>query len=201
MNLAIFKSRSLALTSVFVIVSLIAVGWIYSRFPADWLQPTNTRAVYSLSTKFLFELSKFPAMFTLFSLPIAVLATILSKGVFRLTAKHALFVIPLIPGLLMLAWGSYCCLQSRLSVYPIGDYSTQYSSIVEFLTKIPWYSRVITDVFFSEIIYLIGLAFYVIRSVTWKGERWMAVWAIVNDAIWIYYLCAIGLWLSARPPI
>lgn len=212
MNLAIFKSRSLALTSIFVIVSLIALGWIYSQFPADLFQPGFLTAALALTTMVLsFIVSEpsnvsqltLPATISLLTLFIAMFITWRQKGTIIPGSKYALFLIPLVLALLMLIWGSYCCLYPSASFnsgvpkpYKELQSATLFSDY--WIVK-PWYAKVISDVFYTTMVGLFGFACYIIRSKNWDGERWLAFWIIAHDVVFVCFLCGMAEWISTKP--
>ena len=212
MNLTIFKSRSLALTSVFVIVSLIALGWIYSRFPADWFQPAILTPALALTTAVLsFIVSEpsnisqltLPATISLLTLSVAMFITWRQKGIFIPGNKYALFLIPLILAILMFFWGSYCCVHPS-PLFSEGEAKPfrQLDSIPLFydywIVK-PWYAKVISDVFYTTMVGLFGFACYIIRSKNWDGERWLAFWIIAHDVVFVCFLCGMAESCTTRP--
>lgn len=212
MNLTIFKSRSLSLTSVFVIVSLIAVGWIYSRFPANWLHPTVLKSALELDRVLWTGVTTSPSIVNLLTLPvtislltlfIAIFITWRQKGIFIPGNKYALFLIPLILAILMFFWGSYCCVHPS-PLFSEGEAKPfrQLDSIPLFydywIVK-PWYAKVISDVFYTTMVGLFGFACYIIRSKSWDGERWLAFWIIAHDAVFVCFLCGMAEYFTTRP--
>lgn len=203
MNQASLKSRSLALTSVLVIILLIDLGWIYSRFPANWFQPLTFEAFFSLTVILLSGAIVSPSLFTILTLPIAISLTRRKIGNFKIGAKYALFLIPLLPAFLMLAWGAYC------SVHPAPLFNSgtlrppqeinPSSMFCNYWIDKPWYAKVVSDVFFSDMVCLFGLAYYAHQSKNWLGERWMVIWAAGNNALWITFLCGQAELAMTRP--
>ena len=212
MNLTIFKSRSLSLTSVFVIVSLIALGWIYSRFPADWFQPAILTPALALTTAVLsFIVSEpsnisqltLPATISLLTLSVAMFIKKNKKGIFIPGNKYALFLIPLFLALLMLIWGSYCCVHPS-SLFNSGvpkPYKELQSATLfyDYWIVKPWYANVISDVFYTTMVGLFGFACYIIRSKNWDGERWLAFWIIAHDVVFVCFLCGMAESCTTRP--
>lgn len=213
MNLTIFKSRSLALTSVFVIVSLIALGWIYSQFPADWFQPGLLTPALALTTMVLNSIASepsnvsqltLPATISLLTLFIATFITWRQKGIFIPENKYALFLIPLALALLMLIWGSYCGLLPSSSSYISGvpkPYKELQSATLfsDYWVVKPWYAKVISAIFYTNMVGLFGFACYIIRSKNWDGERWLAFWIITHDVVFVCFLCGMAEYFTTRP--
>lgn len=166
------RQNSLITTSAVLIVTLCIFGWIYSKFPAGWYEPTPIEFSI-LCTAIIFMTP------VIFSVPFPPLGGILLSALLvamfkhptKIDSRHLQLLIPVLTFSPLAIWNGY--LFSHISKEPgIG-----------INVKDLWVIEAGRDLEIFSLVGIISLFVFVILSKQWKGERSFAIAILTVELI------------------
>lgn len=202
MSRTFLKSKSLIQISIVTMLVLANLGWIYSYFPENWFKPMpllNMVAIESFTIALIVG-AFWPVIIPSFILALAVARAKFKDKAPRSLKKYALLLVPLLPATLMVVWGSYCCIHPNAAMYWQEDVTPSPDWFEGLWIDSPWYAKVIEGLFFSSLVYLSCIAYYLARANEWKGERLVAFCILANGALWNILAFKGGVVMASRPP-
>ena len=169
------RQNSLITTSAVLIVTLCLFGWIYSKFPAGWYEPTDMGKMASLVlTQYMLT-----GMFMLSFPPVGltVLSALLVGYIRRpqdIKGRHVSLLFPLVAVLPLCLWSAYWNQHNQLSI----DKS------------LAWIIEVNQDLVRLTLASIALSILFVVFSKSWKRERFFGLSLLTAEGIFLLSLLA-----------
>lgn len=169
------KTSQLSITwfSVYLVLLLVTCGWIFGKFPADWYRQTDLATLLGF-VRAMIRIANFYFLFVPVLIILALAALV--KRPDKITQKHSVLLLPLLPAAGVTLWGAYCM---------------QHSSLVVGYSK-SWTYSVFTDLSFVYLLHQFAVAGLIAFSKSWKNSRTFGLVILLLEFVLFWGLFAIS---------
>ncbi|MCB9471495.1 MAG: hypothetical protein H6677_24685 [Candidatus Obscuribacterales bacterium] len=166
------RQNSLITTSAVLIVTLSIFGWIYSKFPAGWYEPTDLGAMASTAVIHYMMTGMF--MLTFPPVGIVAFAALTVAYIWRpqkINHRHLSLLIPLVAVLPLCLWSGYWFQHDANSD-----------------SSIAWMLEVNQDLIRLTLASLVLSILFVVFSKSWKRERFFGLSLLTSEGVYLMFL-------------